>query len=156
MRKIFHIEMDTSHQIKLMEVRKRAFTAGVLQSEDEDWIKGFVFADNKMMKSDMRLKGDWLDHLHGKNWSFRLKLKKGNTWNNMRVFSIQSPLSRLGVNGMVFTSVYDFRRVTYYKVWIYPGNDNWRESWALCMGRTLCKTTGGISKPARRTYSPVC
>ena len=95
---IFHIEMDTSHQIKLMEVRERAFTAGVLQSEDDDWIKGFVFANNKMMKSDMRLKGDWLDHLHGKKWSFRLKLKKGNSWNNMRVFSIQSPLSRLGVN----------------------------------------------------------
>ena len=95
---IFHIEMDTSCQIKLMEVRKRAFTAGVLQSKDDDWIKGFVFANNKMMKSDIRLKGDWLDHLHGKKWSFRLKLKKGNTWNSMRVFSIQSPLSRLGIN----------------------------------------------------------
>ena len=95
---VFHIEMDTSEYIKLIEIRKRAFIAGVLQSTDDDWIKGFAFANNKLMKSDMRLKGDWLDHLHGNKWSFRIKLKKGNTWNNMRVFSVQSPLSRLGVN----------------------------------------------------------
>ena len=94
----FHIEMDTSEYIKLMEVRARAFKAGVLQSEDDDWVKGFVFADDKMMKSSMRLKGDWLDHLHGNKWSFRVKLKKGNSWNNMRVFSVQNPMARLGIN----------------------------------------------------------
>jgi len=68
--------MDTSEYIKLIEIRKRAFIAGVLQSTDDDWIKGFAFANNKLMKSDMRLKGDWLDHLHGNKWSFRIKLKK--------------------------------------------------------------------------------
>lgn len=94
----FHIEMDTSEYIRLMEVRERAFKAGVLQSADDDWVKGFVFANDKMMKSSMRLKGDWLDHLHGSKWSFRIKLKKGNSWNNMRVFSVQNPMARLGIN----------------------------------------------------------
>ncbi len=93
-----HIQIDTSEYLKLMDVRKRAFTDGVLQSKDDDWVKSFVFANNKMMKTKMRLKGDWLDHLHGNKWSFRIKLKSGNSWNNMRIFSIQNPMARLGVN----------------------------------------------------------
>ena len=94
----FHLEMDTSDILSLMETRKRAFASGVLQSVDDDWVSGFVFGDDKMMKAKLRLKGDWLDHLHGSKWSYRVKLKKGNTWNRMKVFSIQNPLSRLGVN----------------------------------------------------------
>jgi hypothetical protein len=94
----FHLEMDTSDILSLMDTRKRAFKAGILQSKDEDWVGGFVFSNDKMMKSKLRLKGDWLDHLHGSKWSYRVKLKKDNTWNRMKVFSIQNPLSRLGVN----------------------------------------------------------
>ncbi len=94
----FHLEMDTSDIISLMNTRRRAFNAGVLQSVDDDWVDGFVFSDDKIMKSKLRLKGDWLDHLHGSKWSYRVKLKKDNTWNRMKVFSIQNPTSRLGVN----------------------------------------------------------
>jgi len=94
----FHLEMDTSEIIKLMNTRKRAFSAGVLQSVDDDWVKGFVFSNGKMMKAKLRLKGDWLDHLHGYKWSYRVKLKKGNTWNHMKVFSVQNPMARMGVN----------------------------------------------------------
>jgi len=94
----FHLEMDTTDIISLMNTRKRAFSAGILQTEDDDWVNGFIFSDNKMMKTKLRLKGDWLDHLHGYKWSYRIKLKKGNTWNNMKVFSIQNPMARMGVN----------------------------------------------------------
>lgn len=94
----FNLELDTSDIISLMDTRKRAFGAGVLQSEDDDWVKGFIISNNKMMKANLRLKGDWLDHLHGYKWSYRVKLKKGNTWNGMKVFSIQNPMARLGVS----------------------------------------------------------
>ena len=94
----FHIELDTSDYLKLMKTRKRAFSAGVLQSKDSDWIKGFIIDSLHIMKAKMRLKGDWLDHLHGDKWSFRIKLKKANTWKHMKVFSFQNPLARLGVN----------------------------------------------------------
>lgn len=94
----FHIELDTSDYLALMNVRKRAFKNGILQSQDDDWVKGFVFSDNKLMKTNLRLKGDWLDHLHGNKWSFRIKLKQDNVWKNMRVFSVQNPMARLGVN----------------------------------------------------------
>lgn len=94
----FHIEMDTSSYLKLMKVRKRSFENGILQSADNDWVKAFVFSDTSVLKTGMRLKGDWLDHLHGNKWSYRIKVKKGRTWNRMKVFSIQNPMSRLGVN----------------------------------------------------------
>jgi len=94
----FHIELDTSDYMHLQEIRKRAFNEGVLRSTDDDWINGFVFADGKSMRAKLRLKGDWLDHLHGDKWSFRIKLKDDNTWRRMKVFSLQTPMARLGVN----------------------------------------------------------
>jgi len=68
----FHIETDTSEYLRLLKIRERAFDAGILKTTDDDWVKGFVFVDDKMMKTKLRLKGDWLDHLHGTKWSFRL------------------------------------------------------------------------------------
>jgi len=93
-----HIELDTSDYLKLQKIRRRAFEAGILQSTDDDWVKGFMFAGSGGMKAKLRLKGDWLDHLHGEKWSFRVKLKSGNTWKGMKVFSLQNPMARMGVN----------------------------------------------------------
>ena len=95
--KYMHIEVDTSAYIKLQKIRIRSFKNGILQSQDDDWIKGFLFYDSIPMKCDLRLKGDWLDHLYGEKWSFRIKLKKDDTWNRMKVFSVQNPMSRMGV-----------------------------------------------------------
>ncbi len=94
----FHIETDTSEYLRLLKIRERAFDAGILKTTDDDWVKGFVFVDDKMMKTKLRLKGDWLDHLHGTKWSFRLKLKKPGMWNGMKTFSVQSPVARHGVD----------------------------------------------------------
>lgn len=88
------IVLDTSEYIKLYKKRKNAFENGILQSGDNDWVKGIVFGDGKMMKAKLRLKGDWLDHLYGTKWSFRIKLKKKNSWRRLRVFSIQTPAAR--------------------------------------------------------------
>lgn len=102
----FHIELDTSDYLKLQQVRWRAFDVGLLQSTDDDWVKGFVFSENKAMKAKLRLKGDWLDHQRGDKWSFRIKLKKDNTWKRMKVFSVQSPMARMGVSEWYLHKVY--------------------------------------------------
>ncbi len=88
------IILDTSQYLKLLKKRKEAFENGVLQSSGNDWVKGIVFGDGKMMKAKLRLKGDWLDHLYGTKWSFRIKLRKRNAWRRLRVFSIQTPAAR--------------------------------------------------------------
>jgi len=42
----------------------------------------------------MRLKGDWLDHLWGDKWSYRIKMRKKNTFNRLKTFSLQTPSAR--------------------------------------------------------------
>lgn len=93
-----HLEIDTSDYLKLQEIRRRSFDVGLLQSTDDDWVKGFAFWDSLQMRVELRLKGDWLDHLYGKKWSFRVKLKQKAVWKRMRVFSLQNPMARVGVN----------------------------------------------------------
>ena len=88
------IVLDTLDYRKLMNKRIEAFNAGVLQSAENDWVKGIVFGDGKMMKAKLRLKGDWLDHLVGDKWSFRIKMRKNYAWRRLRVFSIQTPSAR--------------------------------------------------------------
>ena len=88
------IEMDTFAYLKIYNKRREAISEGVLQSSDNDWVKGFVYGDSKMMKVKLRLKGDWLDHLWGDKWSYRIKVGKGNAWNRLRTFSVQTPEAR--------------------------------------------------------------
>ena len=42
----------------------------------------------------MRLKGDWIDHLWGRKWSYRVKMRGSHAFLGMRRFSIQDPTTR--------------------------------------------------------------
>lgn len=91
---VLAIILDTSDYLKIVHKRKTAFENGILQSTDNDWVPGIIFSDDNAMKAKLRLKGDWLDHLHGDKWSYRIKMKKNYSWNKLRTFSIQTPLAR--------------------------------------------------------------
>lgn len=86
--------LDTSDQLKLMQKRKLAFENGILQTTDKDWVKGIVVNNDNAMKAKMRLKGDWLDHLWGDKWSYRVKMRNNNSFNRLRTFSLQTPSAR--------------------------------------------------------------
>jgi len=90
----FALITDTSDYLKIVKKRKLAFESGILQTSDNDWVKGFIINNNETMKVRFRLKGDWLDHLQGDKWSFRIKMRKNFAWNHLRAFSIQTPASR--------------------------------------------------------------
>ncbi|HSG67268.1 MAG TPA: CotH kinase family protein, partial [Bacteroidales bacterium] len=86
--------IDTLNTFKLAEKRKQAFDNFILATEDDDWVEGMFFYGEGMYRTDLRLKGDWLDHLLGAKWSFRIEVKDNQTWNGMRTFSVQNPESR--------------------------------------------------------------
>jgi len=86
--------IDTSDFLKIMKKRKNAFVSGILQTSDNDWVKGILVDDDIPKKAKMRLKGDWLDHLWGNKWSYRVKMRKDNAFNRMRTFSLQTPSAR--------------------------------------------------------------
>jgi len=90
----FKLYVDTMQVIKLSDKRKEAFRKGILETEDDDWVDGILFADTTAHHVELRLKGDWLDHLLGMKWSYRFKLDKEQLWNGMRTLSVQNPLTR--------------------------------------------------------------
>ncbi len=101
------IFIDTSDYLKIAKKREEAFRNGILQTSDNDWVKGIVFGDGVMMKARLRLKGDWLDHLRGEKWSYRIKLKKKYAWNHLKTFSIQRPSARAYLYEWTAHQVYD-------------------------------------------------
>ncbi len=117
-----NIYIDTFSISKLNEKRFKAFDAGILQTEDDDWVNAVLFYKNSITDAKIRLKGDWLDHLKGRKWSFRVKMKDEWAWNNLRLFSIQSPAARDFLNEWVahklfeqadvLTTTYDFVPIT--------------------------------------------
>ena len=80
---------------KLKEKRSIALANGVLQQGEDDWVKGKISsATDEMIPVELRLKGDWLDHLQGNKWSFRIKVKDPYAWKQMKTFSLQTPEAR--------------------------------------------------------------
>ena len=78
---------------KFEKAKSDAYAEGVHFS-DGNWQKGILSFDKGPIPIKARFKGDWLDHLIGNKWSFRIKTRKGNTFKRMKEFSIQTPLSR--------------------------------------------------------------
>lgn len=88
------IFIDDKGMQKLRMKRAIAMQNGLLESGDDDWVKGIIFYQNEFLNARLRLKGDHLDHLQGDKWSFRVKLKGEGTFNGMKTFSIQTPAAR--------------------------------------------------------------
>ncbi len=121
--KNLHLEISEKNNAKLYQKKKEALQVGILVSTDEDWVDAKIKHQDgtTMNKVAMRRKGDWLDHL-GEKAGYRIKIKKGDTWERMRVFSIHHPKSRSYLNEYVLhkfweqadvlTTRYDFLNVT--------------------------------------------
>ncbi|MFK7946948.1 MAG: CotH kinase family protein [Saprospiraceae bacterium] len=80
---------------KIIAKRKAAMGLGILISADDDWVKGEIEGKDKSKTNvELRLKGDWLDHLRTDKWSYRIKVSGEESWNRMKTFSIQQPGAR--------------------------------------------------------------
>lgn len=87
---------------KLERKREKALTDGLLQTSDNDWVKA-VLSDStgNEIPAQVRLKGDWTDHLEGDKWSFRVKVKAPYSWKYSKnaaqgliTFSVHTPATR--------------------------------------------------------------
>ncbi len=109
----------TPSQWRILEAaRLRAFKNGILVQGPHDWAKGIVSDEKDVFPIKARLKGDWLDHLEGRKWSYRIKLRKSKSFAGMTVFSLQNPATRSNLmeyvahklfsSGDILTTRYDF------------------------------------------------
>jgi hypothetical protein len=95
---LLKIGIDSSGMDQLGEKRKEALSKGILDTEGGDYVKASFIYMGDTLRGSLRLKGDWLDHLQGEKWSFRVKLKSVYSWKGMRTFSLQTPESRQFIN----------------------------------------------------------
>ena len=67
---------------------------GRRQDELKTYFDGSIKVNGESRPVSLRIKGDWVDHLEGDKWSFRIKLKGSNSYHGMKKFSIQDPSTR--------------------------------------------------------------
>lgn len=102
----FHLYFTDSKMEKFEKKRIVAFDDGV-HFGDGEWMKGILSDENSVMPIKARFKGDWLDHLQGQKWSFRIKMRDDYTFNRMRVFSVQNPNTRYFLHEYVAHQLFD-------------------------------------------------
>ena len=79
---------------KIQQKRDDAWRKGLLVTSDDDWVKAKMLFEESEMKTKIRLKGDWLDHLKGTKWSFRIKIKDPDALWGMKTINVQRPETR--------------------------------------------------------------
>ena len=99
-----YIDLPFESYNQIIEKRKEALLTGVLFTSDEDLVPCQIsYQDGNQLDAELRLKGDWTDHLEGNKWSFRIHIKDDNQYiNGMRRFSIQAPETRNFVTEWAF------------------------------------------------------
>lgn len=95
--KKLEIEVDEDGLAQLERKAQDAYDLGILLTEEEDYVPAIVRADGKKDDAEIRLKGDWTDHLEQGKWSFRIKMDVEAPW-GMTKFSIHRPETRNGIS----------------------------------------------------------
>ena len=83
-------EKDLSY---INKKRKNSFRNGVISKKTKKEFDATAIINEIEYPVTIRIKGDWLDHIQGDKWSFRIKMKAGN-FKGMKEFSIQEPGTR--------------------------------------------------------------
>lgn len=100
---VLNLNIPNKWMQKLRDKRKQAIGMGLLITEDDDWVEGeIILGKDQKADVELRLKGDWLDHLKTDKWSFRIKVGGEDAWKRMKTFSIQQPGARNFLDEWIF------------------------------------------------------
>ena len=116
---VLKLELDQKALNELSQKREKAIKTGILEVDQNDWVEANLQdSSNTTIPIKIRLKGDWLDHLQGDKWSFRIKIRDPNNWRRLKTFSLHTPTARNGLHEWllhqlwekedVLTTRYDF------------------------------------------------
>ncbi|RMG42342.1 MAG: hypothetical protein D6719_06595 [Candidatus Dadabacteria bacterium] len=96
------LDIKFKHFQKILKKRKEALENHLLLTSSEDFVPATITRGSKKVRVKIRLKGDWVDHLKGKKWSYRVKVRDGQTLFGLREFSLQHPATRNYIYEWVF------------------------------------------------------
>ena len=88
------ITLSTAVLDTLSNRRDIALEQGVITKNLKKYVDATIRIDGVEVPIDLRIKGDWTDHLRTDKWSFRIKVKGANCFMGMKSFSIQNPSTR--------------------------------------------------------------
>ncbi len=88
------IDIKFKHMRKISAKREEALRRDQLITTDDDLVPASLRFQQRTIPVKLRLKGDLLDHLGGRKWSFRIQIKGDDQILGMRRFSIQHPKTR--------------------------------------------------------------
>ncbi len=102
---LFRIEISEKNFQKFQKKRAKALEDGILIAEEDDMTSGSLRYNEKSYPIDLRLKGDWIDHLIGDKWSFRVHLDSEEAIMGMQKFSLHHPKARNYLGEWLFHQV---------------------------------------------------
>jgi hypothetical protein len=88
------IQIKSKDLDKLFKYRDKAIQNGVIGKSLKKYFSGIMVYNTEEIPIKIRLKGDWVDHLSGDKWSFRIKILGDKYFKGMKAFSIQHPKTR--------------------------------------------------------------
>jgi len=88
------IQIKSKDLDKLFLYREKAIQNGVIGKSLKKYFTGLMIYKKEEIPIKIRLKGDWIDHLSGDKWSFRIKILGNKDFKGMKTFSIQHPKTR--------------------------------------------------------------
>jgi hypothetical protein len=97
-----YIDIPFENYKKLEQSRNLALKDGILINHKESWVSAEIVLNKDTSKVNIRLKGDWTDHLKTRKWSFRVKVKSKKSVLGMKIFSLQHPSARMWLNEWLF------------------------------------------------------
>jgi hypothetical protein len=98
-----YIDVAFEDYQRILDKRTEALRLGVLLASDEDFVPARLrYGEEGEVSAEIRLKGDWTDHLRGDKWSFRIHVRNGDQVAGMRRFSIQAPETRQWLDEWAF------------------------------------------------------
>ncbi len=89
-----HIDVKFKHMQRLWTKREEALASGVLIQGPDDLVPATIRLGNRTVRTRIRLKGDWVDHLTDDRWAFRIHVRRGDHIFGMRRFSLHHPRAR--------------------------------------------------------------
>ncbi|MGC9468128.1 MAG: CotH kinase family protein [Anaerolineae bacterium] len=82
--------------------REEALEHWILLTTDDDYVPATLRYGGETIPVEMRLKGDWADHVAFDKWSFRFETESETMFEGMQAFSIQDPSMRVYLNEYLF------------------------------------------------------
>ncbi len=96
--------------LRLAHKRDEAMSAGTLYySSEEDWVPAKFTHKDKTLKVKIRLKGTRASHWEDEEvWSYKVKMKKTDTFMGMRRFALQGPHNRNYLNEWIYQKLFGY------------------------------------------------